>query len=252
MTAPEEPTISANARKWKLEVDLADAPAPADWQAVIGVQDFKPMNAPTMQDDGSYDDEGYGSSSKTGLAWSLEIEVVRRRAVTNDTVYDAGQERLRTQADLFGQLGVAHVRWYDREGGPEAYEGWAEIEWAPKGGKRTDLELVTVKLSGKGKRFPITNPLADPAVVPTVTSVTPNNGGIAGGTQVDIRGSQFVGLAGAAAVKFSGTNATSYIVVSDSRIVAVAPAHAAGAGNVTVTNAAGTSATGPANAYTYV
>lgn len=248
MTAPVEPTISANARKWKLDVDLADAPAAANWQPVLGVQDFKPMNDPTLQDDGTYDDEGYGSSSKTGLTWSLEVDLVRRRAVTNDTVYDAGQERLRTQADLFGQLGVAHVRWYDREGGPEAYEGWAEVAWAPKGGKRTDLEVVSVKLSGRGKRNPITNPLADPPQAPAVTSVAPAGGGIAGGTQVDIRGGQFVGVT---AVKFGATAAASYIVVSDSRIVATAPAHAAGAVDVEVTTPAGISAHGAADLFTY-
>jgi hypothetical protein len=48
-------------------------------------------------------------------------------------------------------------------------------------------------------------------------------------------------------VKFGATNATSWLVVSDSLIVAVMPAGTAGAANITVTNSAGTSP-----AFTYV
>ena len=86
---------------------------------------------------------------------------------------------------------------------------------------------------------------------PTVTSVVPNNGGTAGGTTVIISGSQFIGLSGAAAVKFGATNAASYVVLSPTAIRAVTPAHAAGTIDVTVTNPIGTSPTSAADHFTF-
>ena len=84
---------------------------------------------------------------------------------------------------------------------------------------------------------------------PSITSISPNSGGIAGGTTVVISGSNFLG---ASAVKFGGTAASSYSVDSNVKITATAPAHAAGTVDVTVTSADGTSATGAADQYTFV
>jgi C1A family cysteine protease len=88
--------------------------------------------------------------------------------------------------------------------------------------------------------------------VPTITSISPTSGGTAGGTSVVINGTGFVGLSGAGAVKFGGTNATSYTVNSSTKITAVAPA-AAGAGTVQVqvTAVAGATANTAADDYTY-
>ena len=69
-------------------------------------------------------------------------------------------------------------------------------------------------------------------VVPTVTSVSPNNGPAAGGTAVTITGTNF---AAGATVTFGGTAATNVVVVSGTQITATTPAHAAGAVTVTVT-----------------
>ncbi|WP_285597436.1 IPT/TIG domain-containing protein [Kineosporia sp. NBRC 101731] len=87
---------------------------------------------------------------------------------------------------------------------------------------------------------------------PTVTNVSPGSGAAAGGTSVTITGTGFAGLSGAAAVKFGGTNATSYTVNSATSITAVAPAGSAGTVDVTVTNPAGTSAASAADQFTYV
>ncbi len=67
---------------------------------------------------------------------------------------------------------------------------------------------------------------------PTVTSVSPNNGSVAGGTAVTITGTNF---AGGATVTFGGTAASNVVVVSSTSITATTPAHAAGAVTVTVT-----------------
>jgi hypothetical protein len=69
-------------------------------------------------------------------------------------------------------------------------------------------------------------------VVPTVSSVVPNNGLTTGGTGVTITGTNF---AAGATVTFGGTAATNVVVVSSISITATTPAHTAGAVTVTVT-----------------
>ena len=68
--------------------------------------------------------------------------------------------------------------------------------------------------------------------VPTVTSVSPNNGPTAGGTAVTITGTNF---ASGATVTFGGTAATNVVEVNSTTITATTPAHAAGTVTVTVT-----------------
>ncbi|MBV7274500.1 cell wall-binding repeat-containing protein [Clostridium sp. PL3] len=88
-----------------------------------------------------------------------------------------------------------------------------------------------------------------PVATPTVTAVSPSNGSTAGGTTVTITGT---GFTGATAVNFGGTAATNFTVVSDTEITATAPAGSAGAVDITVTTAGGTSSTSSADQYTYI
>ncbi|MFE3798846.1 IPT/TIG domain-containing protein [Nocardia tengchongensis] len=74
--------------------------------------------------------------------------------------------------------------------------------------------------------------------VPTLTTITPNAGPVAGGTTVVLTGTN---LTGATAVSFGATPATSFSVDSDTQITAVAPAGTAGTVLVTVTTPGGTS-----------
>jgi len=83
---------------------------------------------------------------------------------------------------------------------------------------------------------------------PTVTGISPNTGSTVGGATVAITGSAFTG---ATAVDFGSTPATTYTVRNDDSITATAPAETAGTVDVTVTTPVGTSATGPADTYTY-
>ena len=87
---------------------------------------------------------------------------------------------------------------------------------------------------------------ANPA--PVVGSVTPNTGGIAGGTTVTILGS---GFTAASSVFFGATAATSFTVSSDGSVSAIAPAESAGTVDITVTTASGTSATSSADQFTF-
>jgi hypothetical protein len=84
--------------------------------------------------------------------------------------------------------------------------------------------------------------------VPTVSSVFPNAGPIAGGTSVTITGT---GFTAASDVDFGGTPATSFSVTSITTITAVSPAGSAGTVNVTITNPIGTSATAAGDQFSY-
>jgi hypothetical protein len=85
--------------------------------------------------------------------------------------------------------------------------------------------------------------------IPTVTGVVPLIGAATGGNTVAISGTDFLF---ATAVKFGATDATTFAISSDSQIIATVPAGVAGTVDVTVTNAAGTSATSVADSYVYV
>jgi hypothetical protein len=84
--------------------------------------------------------------------------------------------------------------------------------------------------------------------VPIVSKVSPSTGFTTGGTSVTITGS---GFTGATAVHFGSVAASAVSVVSDTSITATAPAKAAGTVDVTVVTPHGTSATNPADQFTY-
>jgi large repetitive protein len=79
---------------------------------------------------------------------------------------------------------------------------------------------------------------APPGPAPTITSLSPTSGPSTGGTSVAVKGT---GFNGATQVRFGTVPASSFSVSSSTRITAVAPAEAAGAYDVTVTTANGTS-----------
>jgi hypothetical protein len=83
--------------------------------------------------------------------------------------------------------------------------------------------------------------------VPGVTKVEPREGPEAGGTTVTISGANFYGVS---AVKFGSANAASFTINSPTSITAVSPA-GTGAVDVTVVNPGGTSATLPADQFTF-
>ena len=89
-----------------------------------------------------------------------------------------------------------------------------------------------------------------PLTTPVVTNVAPNFGPTTGGTTVTITGSGFCGTI--SAVNFGANPATGVSASSDTTATATSPAGAAGAVDVTVTTSKGTSATGPADKFTYV
>ena len=84
--------------------------------------------------------------------------------------------------------------------------------------------------------------------VPQVGAVTPSTGPTTGNATVTITGS---GFTGATAVAFAGVPAVSFKVLSDTSLLAIAPAGTATA-DITVTTLGGTSAKTAADVYSYV
>ena len=237
-------------RKWYLDVNTGTTDAPT-WIGVFGVTSFKPNLAPTWKDTSDFDSGGDMSSTATARAWGCDFKVERKSTSSDPTTYDPGQEALRLKAENIGLLNSVEVRFYEMEpGGPrvEAYQGTAGVEWSPDGGAMSDTDGVSIKLIGQGKRTIITHP-DTVASVPVIYSFTPITGPAAGGTLVTIKGTGFTGTVLVTGVKFATTSATSWSVVDDDTIVATAPAHAAGAVAVVVTNATGPSTTGPTYLY---
>jgi hypothetical protein len=85
-------------------------------------------------------------------------------------------------------------------------------------------------------------------VMPSVTSISPNAGPVAGAQNVTIHGTN---LTGATHVSFATAAATNVTLVSDTELTATTPAHAAGTVDVTATTPKGTSTVSSADRYTY-
>jgi len=97
--------------------------------------------------------------------------------------------------------------------------------------------VVVTTSAGTSQPVVAVHPFFYDAPVPTVMGVAPTSGPTGGGTTVTITGT---GFTGAGKVAFGHVAATSFTVVSDSKINAVTPAQGPGTRDVTVTTAGGT------------
>lgn len=154
--------ISTLARKFKVEV-LAGAEDPEGaspvWLPVRGIQELTPSKEDNLEDDSDYDSDGWTSQVRTGQSWGLEMTVGRKMAGAAEALtYDPGQELIRAASDQFGVDGTVWVRWFNREGGDEAYQGRAQAGFTDNGGGVTALSTAGISLTGTGKRERITNP----------------------------------------------------------------------------------------------
>lgn len=222
---------TALARRFKVDVSTDGT----SWIPVKGINDLNPPVSPTLVAADDYDSDGWNSFEKTMQSWILTIKALRK---TVAGVFDSGQELIRAAQLQFGDEARVYVRWYDRNGAPEAYSGVALVGWAPSKTGVADLDEVTITLTGDGVLTSISNPY-NATAIPVLISATPT--AVAAGGQVKIVGTGFTGTVATTGVKFGATNATSWLVLSDSVIVAIMPAGTAGAANIVVTNAAGPS-----------
>jgi len=228
---------TALARKFRVDVS-ADLTLATGFVQLNGISDFDPEVSPNLVDSSAYDTSGWSSSEITMQAWVATATYFRRLLAGT---YDPGQELVRARVGQFGDSARIAVRWYDKNGGPEAGRGVALVTTKRSSTAVKDLEQVQATFTGTD--IPLqtdalgtfTNPGTAP-VAAVVLSATPS--AVAVGGIVEIVGVNFTGATG---VKFNAVNATSYIVVSDNVIVAVMPAGTAGSAPIIVTNPVGAS-----------
>jgi hypothetical protein len=244
------------ARRLRVDIDTATYPA-SQYERLKGVYELNPIIEPRVQDDETYDDEGWLREATTGGQWRIELKF--KHSTTADGVtLDPVQAFLRakflaavTTDVASGEFGVMI---YDNQGRTSGYEfeGRAYVKaWARDNNATGDTEGISITLQGQGPVTPIANPVA--SLIPTVTSLVPATGDDAGGNHVNIYGRHFKpgGVDGVTEVEFGATPATEWTVVSDSHIIASAPAGVAGTVQVSVTTSHGTSANTAADDYEY-
>lgn len=246
-TAPTR--VTDLARRHRLDINTVADPG-TGYVQLMGVEEAKLVEEPRTVADEVYEDDGAMREAVTGYSWRIEVKLkhsLNLAGTSRDTVHAFIRAKfiaLRSASAAASEFGI---RWYDREGiAGEASEGRVYVKsWAPDGG--TSQDTIAVVLQGQGALAEITNPAA--SQLPVVTGLSDATGPAAGGELIQIYGNH---LTAATGVDFGATAASDYDVISDSLVVAVAPAHAAGMVQVKVTTAAGVSANTSADDYTYV
>lgn len=244
------------ARDYWLDVNIGTSVSP-NWIGVFGLTEFTPAQNPTTQDVSDFDSQGYGDEDVTAIKWSVNLKVKRATQAADATQYDPGQEVLRLAANSLNANRV-EIRYYEMPGGTigatgphvEAFQGFVNVQWNPDGGGQDGVRMVSLVLGGKGQRNAITHPQSGQAV-PTVSALNPATATAPGGGNLVIAtGTGFLSVT-IVTVFGNVVPVADWEPTSDSQMAIKAPAHAAGTGNVTVTNAAGTSATGAGNQIVY-
>jgi len=227
-------------RKFRVDV-TTDLTLASGWLQLNGIDDWSPQISPTTEETTAYDTTGWKTNEVTLQDWSATATVFRRIV---SSVYDPGQELVRATVGQFGTAARCGVRWYDKNGGPEAYSGIALPSWARTNTGVANVEKATITFACTDipLNLNITNPY-NVASVPVITGVTPSGQGAA--AAVAIVGQYFTGTIAVTGVKFGGVNATSWTVQNDGLITAVLPAGSAGSAPVIVTNATGASVAFP-------
>lgn len=161
------------AKDWALEVDTRASGATApQWTRVNGLTSFTETTDDNSEDDAAFEDDGWGSSTITQRTWSIEAEGRRKRTDAQAFTPDPGQEAIRKAGRVVGFAANIAVRWYRRDGSPDAYQGVATVSGFTKGGSVTDLEPFNFTLNGQGAPVEITNPATNP---PTAATLATNN-----------------------------------------------------------------------------
>ncbi|MFF4738779.1 phage tail tube protein [Streptomyces sp. NPDC001262] len=156
-TPPAE-TVTALARRYRLEVDTSTTSTPV-WTLLPGVTEFAPKIEPTQQEVTTYDAEGWVEQAVTMLAWSIETTIAHRAHPTTGA-FNPTQEYIRKASMAFGAASYVRVRYYDRTGADDAYEGSALVTWEPDGGGPDEVDTIKITLTGSGPLRSITNPVA--------------------------------------------------------------------------------------------
>lgn len=221
------------ARDYKLEIETA----PGVWSIVPGLFELSPQIEGELQDDSDYDSDGWQSQTKTAQGFTLEASFNRKRDV--DTYeHPASHEVLRLAALGFRESAEVKFRYYDKLGGPEAFQGRGSVQWERVNSAVPDLDAAKVTITGQGALTPlgeIGNP-ANLSTKPDIAYLQPTGLPLAGGALV-ARGNFFTGVT---AVTLGG-DAVPFTIVDGHTIAIAAPADDAGSVNLVITNPAGAS-----------
>lgn len=142
---------------WKLEVAAyVDGTAPTSWTTVLGLTEFTPPAVEkNLEDDSSFDSDGWGSQLATGLSWKVEGTVKRARASLTE---DPGQAILRAAGNGLAEDGLVHIRVTDRTKPTAGRTGIADATFTDNGGPRTDITTAAFSLAGRGPLADVTIP----------------------------------------------------------------------------------------------
>jgi hypothetical protein len=174
----------------------------------------------------------------------LDVNPPSVTAVSPASGYQPGATHVKIMGSEF--RGVAAVRFGSTQAPTFSVPNEREIEAvSPLGSGTVDVTVETgggSSATSAADRF--TYNVLPP---PSVTGIGPSVGPTSGQTRVTILGSSFANVT---AVKFGTTEAAAFKVRSEGEIRALSPA-GAGTADITVTTAAGTSATGSADQFSY-
>lgn len=159
MTMPVEHAL---AHELILEVDTGTVPETPVWTKVRFTSEIEPSFEPNLQDATTYDDEGQTRQVKTSAEWSIEFTINRYRDATGLFMPEAEKLRKAGDPESFGEDAFVHVRWYDKLGADEAYEGTAYVQWERAESAADALGKAGVTLTGYGPLTAIANPNATP------------------------------------------------------------------------------------------
>jgi hypothetical protein len=142
---------------WKLEVAAyTDGTTPTSYTPVLGLTEFTPPAVEkNLEDDSSFDSDGWGSQIATGLSWKIEGTVKRARASLTE---DPGQAILRAAGNGLAEDGFVHVRISNRTKPEVARVGIADASFTENGGPRTDITSAAFTLEGRGALTDVTIP----------------------------------------------------------------------------------------------
>ncbi|MGW0550564.1 phage tail tube protein [Streptomyces altiplanensis] len=152
------PTETVLARRWRLEINMGTVAVP-DWQLCPAITEFSWTAEPNHEESTTYDTDGWTESTKTAQSWEVEA-TFNRKATPDSTAYSPVHEKIRAAWLAYGEAHQVHMRWMDRNGLPEAYEGFGLPNWEPQGGESSDLDQVQVTWTGTGPLTEIPNPMA--------------------------------------------------------------------------------------------
>ncbi|MGW6455506.1 phage tail tube protein [Streptomyces sp. NPDC055078] len=155
MSTPTPET--ALARRWRFQVNMGTVSVP-DWQTFPAITEFQWTAEPNIEESTTYDTDGWAENEKTGQAWEVTITFNRKKSA-DSTVFHPVHEAVRQAFFAYGENNKIHVRFLDRTGAPEAYEGRAIPAWEPSGGEPTALDQTELTLTGTGPLTSIANPV---------------------------------------------------------------------------------------------